>query len=797
MKFFFKRLRKNNRGSSLVVTIVAISFVAILGAVIMSATMANYRMKMMNYNSKKTFYSAEKALEEVSSGVSQKCFDELNTAYLETVTNLVNISDESRLSGSMANDLANARMKAGYNKKLVDLLTTMNGVDPFPDSADRTNLKNSLEQFISQRRPAVPGTGDTKYAYVKSVGTLKAYKADGSETTQTDYTGIDEIRLNDVTVVFESTTDDYYTSVTVDMKLGYPDVRFNFIDDRNHLNTYLDYAVIGMKGVSSGAGTVSILKSGVYAGIDGMGNGGFNVGTNSILNLSDSSMLVTCGNVNVDTGATFNVDRSKLWAVNLNLKGNNAGGTSYALSSNDTSVIYLADDLNLAGISNNVILDGSFYGFGFAGSPRVSGSKYDYNSMSSAVVINGSKGDLNMENLNRLLLAGRAYIKVGDGGVDSGYMTGDSVGLKQIQEIYLVPTAYINPDCTNPMPVTGSSVTEPGHVVTLTSLKSNRLFDGLLNDTSPVIAINNNDDGVTNVYYYLNFKNDATRLEYVSRLRNDAYRDCDGWDELNRITNKALENLYGSSIPSDASITSTIGNMYAVSGDNITINKGNASLDITAICRDKANRYKVLDQFLYDVGDDAIEDGKAGLSVNDGSVVSIPHLNADGTNGADEPHIIDDSRTVYEYVIDMSKWDKVTDGSLFSDAGVTLTDGYYINKNVPAPGDCGYAVLVPDDASAFDLNSHGITKGVVLANNRNIIVNTNFEGLIITNGSVMLQGGSTVQANRMVSENTIKYDKILSQFFIAYQGADLSGLTAADVSNEDLLDYDNWRKNYE
>ena len=86
---------------------------------------------------------------------------------------------------------------------------------------------------------------------------------------------------------------------------------------------------------------------------------------------------------------------------------------------------------------------------------------------------------------------------------------------------------------------------------------------------------------------------------------------------------------------------------------------------------------------------------------------------------------------------------------------------------------------------------------MVLANNRNIIVNTNFEGLIITNGSVMLQGGSTVQANRMVSENTIKYDKILSQFFIAYQGADLSGLTAADVSNEDLLDYDNWRKNYE
>ena len=56
--------------------------------------------------------------------------------------------------------------------------------------------------------------------------------------------------------------------------------------------------------------------------------------------------------------------------------------------------------------------------------------------------------------------------------------------------------------------------------------------------------------------------------------------------------------------------------------------------------------------------------------------------------------------------------------------------------------------------------------------------------------------GVTVTANSTLTENTIKYDKVLSQFFIAYQGANLSGLSAADVSNEDLLVYDNWRKNY-
>lgn len=45
-----------------------------------------------------------------------------------------------------------------------------------------------------------------------------------------------------------------------------------------------------------------------------------------------------------------------------------------------------------------------------------------------------------MTDINYLLLAGKAYVKLTE---DSSYVTGDSMGLKGNQEIYLVPSGYL------------------------------------------------------------------------------------------------------------------------------------------------------------------------------------------------------------------------------------------------------------------------------------------------------------------------------------------------------------------
>lgn len=115
-----KKLGRNNKGSSLVIAIIAVSFVAILGTVIISSTMTNYSMRVMNYQSKKTFYSAQTALDEIYLGISTECYNQLETAYLSSVTGLVN--NNRAVDNATANSnmrilyLTNLKKKTGYGK---------------------------------------------------------------------------------------------------------------------------------------------------------------------------------------------------------------------------------------------------------------------------------------------------------------------------------------------------------------------------------------------------------------------------------------------------------------------------------------------------------------------------------------------------------------------------------------------------------------------------------------------------------------------------------------------------------
>ena len=227
-----KKLGRNNKGSSLIVAIIAVSFVAILGTVIISSTMTNYSMRVMNYQSKKTFYSAQTALDEIYSGISTECYNQLETAYLSSVTELVNNNR------AVDNATANSNMRILYLTNLKKKLDTVNGgMDTSDASSSKANLIKYMESFITRTKDSSPD----KYAYVDSVGNV-------------DFEG-DKITINDVVVVYVSTKDEYYSNIAVDMVMGYPDVTFNFVDNRNHLNTYLDYCLIGMDGVAAGTST--------------------------------------------------------------------------------------------------------------------------------------------------------------------------------------------------------------------------------------------------------------------------------------------------------------------------------------------------------------------------------------------------------------------------------------------------------------------------------------------------------------------------------------------------------------
>lgn len=98
----------------------------------------------------------------------------------------------------------------------------------------------------------------------------------------------------------------------------------------------------------------------------------------------------------------------------------------------------MADDLSLNGDNCNITIKGKYLGFG--SNNALTSNPSGKASTSSAIIVNGRNCTLDMTDINYLLLAGKAYVKLTE---DSSYVTGDSMGLKGNQEIYLVPLGYL------------------------------------------------------------------------------------------------------------------------------------------------------------------------------------------------------------------------------------------------------------------------------------------------------------------------------------------------------------------
>ncbi len=747
MKIFWKRKlrRKDNRGSSMVAALVAIAFVGILASVVMTSTVTNYKLKTMNYKSKKTFYSAESALEEIHSGLSTECYDKLEDEYLKAITRLSTYGTDD---STEANDEANEDMRRGY-------LTAVNQlVSPVGKPADWT-LASYLTGFLT----------DPVNASVVSVGTVTS--------------DLTSVIINDLVVQYKESETDYFSTVAVDLVMEFPNVKFDFINDRNTLKTYLDYCLIGMKGIEAGNNSSSSIAGGAFAGNFG-GKGGLTVSGGSRLDFVEGScptVLVSESDINVK--GMVNVVNGRIWGVNINVgdKATSSGGTLNFADGSDTYA-YIADDLNLIGTGSSVSLGSNFYGFGY--SENTVGN-------SSAIVINGEKSSLDIANINRMLLGGRAYINIGA----DGYMTGDSIGLKGSQEIYLVPTAYMN--CSNPYAVSDHSGDAGFVPVDLTELENFFAYSLLAPTPYEVVEV----DGTA--YVYLKFKDRAGQIQYVNSIINGNNIDgSDNFDDdvavLRRILNRSASKFtdgdlefWGDGSLSASDVLSS-GNLYQVTGNKITgdgsvsTNTGNDTF--VQSCLDKSKRYSLLKLYLHDIGSDS----GTGFSTEQFAAATA---NGDVVIIDDIPYVINNAVSIYDYVIDTELLEEFKASVEEETIKYVREDYVYAGKdgsyNTVAVVAAGSSYEIPDDAFY----------GVILGYDCDITVDHDFEGLIITNGKINITNGAKISANHDLSDNVIENNPVLAQYFKAYQNsANSNQVDPSDISKADLLGINNWRKNY-
>lgn len=79
--------KKRNQGFSLFTVIIAVSFVAILGLLVLYIALSNFQMKITDLKGKDSFYTAERALEEIRAGLQEDVGEAMSKAYTQVLEN--------------------------------------------------------------------------------------------------------------------------------------------------------------------------------------------------------------------------------------------------------------------------------------------------------------------------------------------------------------------------------------------------------------------------------------------------------------------------------------------------------------------------------------------------------------------------------------------------------------------------------------------------------------------------------------------------------------------------------------
>lgn len=398
------QFHKDNRGSTLVVVIVAMLLLCTLASIILYTTYVNYTIKTTELHSTDNFYTAETIMEEIKAGLELEVSNAYTDAYLFIMQNY-NSGDEA---GEV---LRTANFQTRYINYLKDKLD--------PDRDEQLNpeqLYDYLSRIIKDEHGDIVLTAGEASFSDGSRAKLELVPADGkSLVAYTDGVWIKGLRLT------YTDSSGYVAVITTDIALKIPNMTF---EEQSSLPGVLSYSLIADKKLNFGVGSAGggSVEGNVYGGSDGI------LINHSHAIFEGTYLVVTGGNVEIsgtqngdgsyDGGFTTSGNAS-LWADGIVVDSGelNLSGESY-----------VQDDLTVNGRNSAVTLKGQYYGFGYQSvstAPPVPGPEN-----SSSILINGTGIRLDLSELTALGLAGQAFIGTtetdrdtnGDGIQDDSYI---------------------------------------------------------------------------------------------------------------------------------------------------------------------------------------------------------------------------------------------------------------------------------------------------------------------------------------------------------------------------------------
>lgn len=419
--------KRRNRGSSIVIVIIAMAMIGILATTLLWMSYINYKIKVNDIRNKNSFYSAEMVMEQIVAGLQKEASDSVAVAYQEVLSNWDDLQSESNRYSSFAST---------YLDTLVKHLRDA-------DKGDGYYKRDILKGYVDT----------TVWDHVNQ--TAWDNGTDDTDETKKKPPVMELVNGNSLILrnVFVSYMDgDRLSIVSTDLCLDVPEIVFT---QSGSIDELYNYILIGNQGISLEESSGQVTADGsIYAGTDDKGKGGITINKASTLAINNGRYVISKGEIDViGPGAGLIVrdvkeTGSSVYAKNLDLQ---SGTISF------DSKTYIANDLTLSGNGSKAMLTKEYYGYGISTESGIGDSKTDQEN-SSAIIINGQNSTVNMSGVNTLMLAGRAYIgtnttkkeldqnaeAVANGDAakknEKAVLMGESITVKGGQIAYLVPT---------------------------------------------------------------------------------------------------------------------------------------------------------------------------------------------------------------------------------------------------------------------------------------------------------------------------------------------------------------------
>ena len=504
---------KQNKGFSLITVIIAVSFIGILGLLVLYMALSNFQMKITDLKGKDSFYTAERAIEEIRVGLQEDVGNSMSEAYikvLETYDKDENSTDVV-LDKQRQNDFVNE-----FIKKLANRLKK----DSDQSKYDLDYLKKYLDMKINENETLIVTTPSNKEPVM----------------TKDNKNGI---LLKNLKVIYVDPKG-YASVIETDIRLGIPKVQF---PTPSTLPDLMNMIVVAGKGIICEGGNTTISGS-IYSGIlqdinnntilEKNPNTSIWIKSGTNLDIQSGDKIVSAGEIYMEPNASFTSEAGvTLWAQGVKLS---------SAQVNLLGTTYLSDDLTIeSGSDSRVTVQGEYYGYGYPESARSSLNKYMYNNpekrwsdtaLSSSIVINGKNTTLDLSGVRKIMLAGRSYIGTSKVSNSNDIMMGESITVKGTQLAYLLPPELIdasklkNPEMEIKNPMSDSDYKNSGlkqmdSIPLKMDAKVSELGNKSLNEigidsAKPVQKVfysNNADEGY--VYFYLNFKDSKASSDFM------------------------------------------------------------------------------------------------------------------------------------------------------------------------------------------------------------------------------------------------------------------------------------------